>query len=598
MDDGKAESFGQASQDFAALAERSRSVMEEFWRRQLRDQAESEFTLVDQEAVTKDFLEFGAKLMADPEKLVTAQFAFWRDQTTLWQRMLQRVQGEDTEALIQPDRGDRRFKDPAWEQEPFFDYIKQSYLLSADWMRGLIDEAENQDPETKERVAFFSRQFISAMSPSNFPLTNPAVLKKAVDSGGLTLVQGLERLLADFERGRGRLDISMTDEAAFAVGENVATSEGYVVFQNELIQLIQYTPNTETVHKRPLLIVPPWINKFYILDLQPKNSFIKHAVDQGHTVFVISWANPTEAHAGITFQDYLTKGPLAALDAIEAATGEDTVNILGFCIGGVLVSTLLGHLAARDEGKRVHSATFLTSMFDFKDVGEARVFIDDRQVAQIERQIAERGYLEAHHMADMFSMMRENDLIWSFVVNNYLLGRDPMAFDLLYWNSDSTRLPAAMLADYLKGFYLENRLKEPGGLTIAGTPIDLSKVKTPVYMMAARDDHIAPWKSCYAGTQLFAGSKTFVLAASGHVAGVVNPPAANKYGHWTNAKLPLLAADWLDAATWHEGSWWTDWYRWLKRKGGKMVTARTVGEGKLMPIEPAPGSYVKVRASD
>jgi polyhydroxyalkanoate synthase len=597
MDDGSVESGEQVSKGMAALAERSRRVMEEFWRRQLRDQAEGEFSLVDPDAVTKDFLEFGAKLMAEPEKLAQAQLALWRDQTTLWQRMLQRVQGEDTDALIEPERGDRRFKDPAWEQEPFFDYIKQSYLLSADWMRGLIDEAENQDPETKERVAFFTRQFISAMSPSNFALTNPAVLKKALGSGGQNLVQGLEHLLNDFERGQGRLDISMTDETAFTVGENVATTEGQVIFQNELIQLIQYAPTTETVHKRPLLIVPPWINKFYILDLQPKNSFIKHAVDQGHSVFVISWANPTEAHAGTLFEDYLLKGPLAALDAIEAATAEKSFNILGFCIGGVLVSTLLGYLAARGEDKRVHSATFLTSMFDFKDVGEARVFIDDRQVAQIERQIAERGYLEAHHMADMFSMMRENDLIWSFVVNNYLLGREPMAFDLLYWNSDSTRLPAAMLADYLKGFYLENRLKEPGGLTFADTPIDLTAVSTPVYMMAAKDDHIAPWKSCYAGSQLFAGPKTFVLAASGHVAGVVNPPVAKKYGHWTNSKLPASADDWLDGAAWHEGSWWTDWYRWLKRKGGKMVPARVIGDGRLMPIEPAPGSYVKVRAS-
>jgi polyhydroxyalkanoate synthase len=315
-------------------------------------------------------------------------------------------------------------------------------------------------------------------------------------------------------------------------------------------------------------------------------------------VFTISWANPTSDHAGIAFEDYLRKGPLAAMQAIEQATGEGQINILGFCIGGILVSTLLGHLAARGESGRIASATFLTALFDFKDVGEARVFIDDRQIAQIEKRVAEKGYLEGHHMADMFSMMRENDLIWSFVVNNYLLGREPMAFDLLYWNSDATRLPAAMLVEYLRCFYQENLLRVPGGLTIAGTPIDLGRVTTPVYLMAAKEDHIAPWKSCYAGTQLFSGSRRFLLAASGHIAGVVNPPAARKYGHWTSTKLPGDAEDWLAGAAWQEGSWWPDWYRWLKAKGGRQVPARTVGAGGLEPIEPAPGSYVKVRASD
>jgi poly[(R)-3-hydroxyalkanoate] polymerase subunit PhaC len=352
------------------------------------------------------------------------------------------------------------------------------------------------------------------------------------------------------------------------------------------------------VHKRPLLLVPPWINKFYILDLQPKNSFIKHAVDQGHTVFVVSWVNPTKDLAKKSFDDYLADGTLAALDAIEQATHEREINILGFCIGGILVSTTLAYLEARGEADRIKSVTFLTTLFDFEDVGEARVFIDDQQIAQMEKHIAEKGYLEAHHMADMFSMMRENDLIWSFVVNNYLMGREPMAFDLLYWNADSTRMPAAMLIYYLKEFYQKNRLREPGALTLGGVPIDITKITTPAYIMAAKEDHIAPWRSCYPGSQLLAGPRKFVLAASGHVAGVINPPSSKKYGHWTNARNPLDPETWLEGATWHDGSWWSDWHRWLGRKAGKKVPARAVGAGKLDPIEPAPGSYVKVRLKD
>ncbi|MDH3660029.1 MAG: class I poly(R)-hydroxyalkanoic acid synthase [Alphaproteobacteria bacterium] len=584
--------------EIGEFAEQSQRAVQSFWQRQLTEQAEGGFSLVDPSAVSKAFFDFGAKLMADPTKLAEAQMAFWQGQADLWQRMMQRAQGGEAEPLIEPERGDRRFKDQAWDDQLLFDYIKQSYLLSAAWMHGLVDKVDHQDPETHERVAFYTRQFISAMSPSNFALTNPAVLEKAKATGGQNLVEGLKHLLADLERGKGRLKISMVDEQAFEVGVNVAASEGQVIYQNELMQLVQYAPTTETAFKRPLLLVPPWINKFYILDLQPKNSFIKHAVDQGHTVFVVSWANPSKEHADKAFEDYLLEGPLEAMAAIEQATGEREINVLGFCIGGILVSALLGHLAAKGEGGRIKSATFLTSLFDFNDVGEARVFIDDEQIAQIERHIAEKGYLEGHHMADMFSMMRENDLIWSFVVNNYLMGREPMAFDLLYWNADSTRLPAAMLIFYLKTFYQQNLLREPGGLTLAGTPIDLTSVKTPTYLMAAKDDHIAPWKSCYPGTQLFAGPKKFVLAASGHIAGVVNPPGAKKYGHWTNAKLPKEADAWLDGAEWHDGSWWPDWYRWLARKAGKKVPARVVGEGKLKPIEPAPGSYVKVRVSE
>ncbi len=586
------------AKQIGAFTELSQRAIQAFWERQIEEQSENGFSLIDPPAVTKAFLDFSAKVMADPGKLVEAQLAFWQAQADLWQRMMHRAQGQEIEPLIKPEPGDRRFRDQAWDDDLLFDYLKQSYLLSAQWIRKAVDDVEGQDQEQHERVAFYTRQFISAMSPTNFAATNPAVLKKAEETGGKNLVDGLQHLLTDLETGKGRLQISMVDEKAFEVGKNVAASEGQVVFQNEMMQLIQYAPTTEQVFKRPLLLVPPWINKFYILDLQPKNSFIKHVVDQGHTVFVISWVNPTEALAKKSFDDYLRDGTLAAMDAVEQATGEAEVNLLGFCIGGILTTTTLAYLAAKGDAARIKSATFLTTMFDFKDVGEARVFIDDQQITQMEKHIAEKGYLEAHHMADMFSMMRENDLIWSFVVNNYLMGREPMAFDLLYWNSDSTRMPAAMLIYYLKEFYQGNRLREPGGLVLDGIPLNVADIKTPAYIMAAKDDHIAPWQSCYPGTQLLSGPRKFVLAASGHVAGVINPPASKKYGYWTNTKMPGDPERWLENAAWHDGSWWPDWYRWLSRKAGKKVAARQIGDGKLTPTEPAPGSYVKVRVRD
>jgi polyhydroxyalkanoate synthase len=521
----------------------------------------------------------------------------WRDQAALWQSTLQRMHGVEAPPLVEPERGDRRFKDEAWSEDLLFDYVKQSYLLSARWLRSLVQGVPGLDPKDQEKVDFFTRQFINAVAPSNFILSNPAVLRKAKETGGQNLLDGLEHLLSDLERGRGRLQISMADEKAFEVGKNVATSPGKVVYQNDLMQLIQYAPTTAQVHKRPFLIVPPWINKFYILDLQPKNSLIKWCVDQGHTTFVISWVNPRADLAAKDFEDYLLEGPLAALDAIEQATAEQDANILGFCIGGILSASALAYLAAKGE-KRIASATFLASLFDFEEVGEVSVFIDDEQLAQMEKHIAEKGYLEGHHMADMFNMMRENDLIWSFVVNNYLLGREPPPFDLLYWNADSTRLPATMLLFYLRQVYQRNLLMQPGGLSLAGVPIDLSKVKIPTYIVATREDHIAPWRSCYPGTQAFGGPKKFVLGASGHIAGIVNPPASGKYAHWTNTKLPKDPDQWLEGATQHPGSWWPDWGRWLARKAGPKVPARHPGDGKLDPIEDAPGSYVKVRASE
>jgi poly[(R)-3-hydroxyalkanoate] polymerase subunit PhaC len=585
-----------AAEQLAALAERSQRLVQAFWQRQAEPDGDG-FSITDPSAVGRAFLALGAQLLADPTRLAEAQAQLWRDGVALWQSMLQRLRGEPAAPLIAPDRGDRRFKDEAWSEDLVYDYIKQSYLLSARWLRALVKDLPGLEPGEQQKVDFYTRQFVSALAPSNFVLTNPAVLRKAKETGGQNLLDGLQHLLDDLERGRGRLKISMADEQAFAVGRNVATTPGKVVFQNELIQLLQYAPSTEQVYRRPLLIVPPWINKFYILDLQPRNSLIKWCVDQGHTVFVISWVNPRRDLAAKDFSDYMLDGPLAAIDAIEQATAEREVNILGFCIGGILTATTLAYLAAKGDD-RLKSATFLASLFDFKEVGEVGVFVDDEQIAHMEEHIKATGYLEGHHMAQMFNLMRENDLIWSFVVNNYLLGREPPPFDLLYWNADATRLPAAMLLTYLRKFYQQNRLMQPGGLELAGVPIDLGKVKTPAYIVATKEDHIAPWQSCYPGTRAFAGARKFVLGASGHIAGIVNPPAANKYGYWSSQRLPADPEKWLAGAKFQDGSWWTDWGTWLARKAGKKVAARQPGDGKLSPLEDAPGSYVKARASE
>ncbi|HYH17188.1 MAG TPA: class I poly(R)-hydroxyalkanoic acid synthase, partial [Azospirillum sp.] len=412
--------------------------------------------------------------------------------------------------------------------------------------------------------------------------------------GGENLVKGLEHLLKDLERGKGELRISMTDYDAFQVGKNIAVTPGKVVFQTDLMQLIQYTPTTKDVAKRPLMIVPPWINKYYILDLREKNSFVKWAVDQGHTVFVLSWVNPDERLAQKSFEDYMFEGVLAALDAIVKQTGEPDVNAIGYCLGGTLLGSTLSYMAAKGDD-RIKSATYFTTMLDFAEAGELSVFIDEEQLNYIEGQMNEKGYLDGAKMATTFNMMRANDLIWSFVVNNYLLGKDPFPFDLLYWNSDSTRMPAAMHSFYLRNMYQKNLLRQPGGITLGGVPIDLRTVKLPTFFLSTREDHIAPWKSTYQGTQLFSGPIKFVLSASGHIAGVVNPPAAEKYCYWTNAKLPKAPDDWFKGATQTPGSWWPEWQRWVADFANGTVPARDPAKGKLKPLDEAPGSYVKER---
>jgi polyhydroxyalkanoate synthase len=571
------------------IAERSQRIVSEWLKRQPQEEHAA-----DPLNIGSAFLEMTARLMANPAKLMQAQLGFWQDYMTLWQNTARRMMGIEHEPVIDAS-SDRRFRDDMWKENEVFDFIKQSYLLSARFVQDVVKHVDGLDPKTAQKVDFYSRQFVDAMSPSNFLLTNPEVLRKTAETGGENLLKGLSNLLADLERGKGKLSIKMTDMDAFRLGENIAVSPGKVVFQNDLMQLIQYAPTTEKVLKRPLLIAPPWINKFYILDLRPKNSFVRWAISQGHTVFMISWVNPDERLSQKGFEDYMREGILDALDAIERATGERDVNAVGYCLGGTLLASTLAYMAAKGDD-RIKAATFFVTMMDFQEAGELGVFIDEEQLKGLEEKMNKRGYLEGSEMATTFNMLRANDLIWSFVVNNYLLGNEPFPFDLLYWNSDSTRMPARMHSFYLRQMYQENLLSKQGGITLDGVPIDLHKIGTPAYFLSTREDHIAPWKSTYRGTQLLGGPKRFVLAASGHIAGVVNPPDGGKYSHWINPDLPPDPETWFHGATEMAGSWWPDWHRWVTGFGKAQVPARTPGDHALKTIEDAPGSYVQVRA--
>jgi polyhydroxyalkanoate synthase len=582
----------QWSRNMAEIAERSQRLVIEFLQRQ---SGAGGVGMADPLNIGAAFLEMTGRLMADPSKLLEAQVSLWQDYMKLWQRTAERFLGGKTESMVEPAPGDKRFQNAAWNDSTLFNFIKQSYLLTARWLQGTVREVSGLDEKTAKKVDFYTRQFVDAIAPSNFVLTNPEVLRTTIETGGENLVNGLKHMLDDLERGKGRLMIKMTDLDAFKVGENIAVTPGKVVYQNDLMQLIQYAPTTATVKRRPLLIMPPWINKFYILDLRPRNSFIKWAVDQGHTVFVVSWVNPGERLAQKTFEDYMREGPFASLDAIEQATGEREVNVIGYCLGGTLLAATLAYMAATGDD-RFKSATYFVALTDFAEPGELSVFIDEDQLHSLEERMSAHGYLQGSDMATTFNMLRANDLIWSFVVNNYLLGKEPFPFDLLYWNSDSTRMPAAMHSFYLRNMYQENKLVVPGGITLAGVPIDLTKITVPSFLLSTKEDHIAPWRSTYAATQLYKGPVTFCLAASGHIAGVVNPPGQNKYGHWENKKIAKTPEAWLKSATFHNDSWWPAWEKWISAYGGGEVPAREPGDGKLTPIEDAPGSYVRVKA--
>ena len=552
--------------------------------------------MTPQPDVAAAFFEVGAKLFSNPKAMWEAQMELAKEYFELWKHTMSKLAGEESEPLIRPSDRDRRFKDAVWEENAAFDALKQAYLLTGEWMQKLVHSAEDIDPKTKQKVEFYTRQAVDALSPSNFFATNPEVLRATLDSNGENLVKGMDHLLSDLERGKGMLQVSMSNPEAFEVGRNLAITPGKVVYQNPMMQLIQYEPTTAKAHKVPLLIIPPWINKYYILDLKPENSFVKWAVAQGFTVFIISWVNPDAKLKDRNFEDYMLQGPLAAMDAIEKATGEAAINVIAYCLGGTLMAATLAYMKQKKMADRVKAVTYFTTLTDFKEAGELGIFIDERQLENLEERMNIQGYYDGREMAAIFNSLRANDLIWSFVINNYLMGKDPFPFDLLYWNADSTRMPAAMHSFYLRNMYLKNQLIKSGGIKMCGVPIDLHTVDTPTFMLSTREDHIAPWKSTFEATKYFKGPLHFVLAGSGHVAGVINPPNKPKYQYWVNENTKSTADEWLKKAKEHAGSWWPHWAEWTKKYSGPQVPARKPGDGKLDILEAAPGSYVKVRS--
>jgi polyhydroxyalkanoate synthase len=532
--------------------------------------------------------------LSDAQRALAAQAALSRQFLDLWASTLRRLQGEAAAPVAAPDPGDKRFDHPEWRDNPYFDFLKQAYVLTTRWAKDLVARADELDPETRQKAQFYLRQLTSALSPSNFVPTNPELLRTTLAESGENLVRGLKMMAEDIAAGRGNLRIRHADASKFTLGVNLAATPGKVVYRNDLMELIQYAPTTETAFKRPLLIVPPWINKFYVLDLNPEKSFIAWAVAQGLTVFVVSWVNPDKRHAKKGFEDYMREGVFAAIEAIEQATGERDVAAIGYCVGGTLLATALGAMAATGD-KRISSATLLAAQIDFTDAGDLKVFVDAEQLKAIERKMEKSGgFLEGAHMANAFNMLRPDELIWSYFVNNYLKGKEPMPFDLLVWNADSARMPAANHHFYLRHCYLQNDLAK-GRMKIGGRRIDLSKATIPVYELAARDDHIAPARSVFTGAKALGGAVRFVLSGSGHVAGVVNPPGAAKYQHWIGGPPEGDFDAWVAAAQEYPGSWWPDWIAWLAEQAPAKVPARKPGGGKLAPLADAPGEYVRVR---
>lgn len=541
-------------------------------------------THTSMDAMRRAFLEVLLRLARDPERMLAAG-------SDLWARTARLSLASDPAAPP-----DRRFRDPAWEKNPFFSLVRRSYLLGEDWLRQLVEEAPGVDPRTAHQARFYARQLTEALAPSNHPALNPEVLRRARETRGRSLLNGLEALREDLARGRGWPHPRMADGRGVTLGKTLAATPGAVIHEDPLFQLIQYQPTTATVYRRPLLVVSPWINKYYILDLRPENSFIRWAVEQGHTVFLISWVNPDERHADVELEHYLSRGLLPALEVVTRVTGQQEVSALGYCIGGTLLAMGLAWLAARGD-ERIRSATLLTTQVDFSEPGDLGAFIDGPQLERMEKHLRERGYLDGRDMMATFNLLRAKDLIWPFVVNNYLLGQPPPPNDFLYWSSDPTRLAARAHATYLRRFYLDNLLVRPGAVSAGGVPLDLGRVRVPLYVQASREDHIAPFRSVYRGARHFSGPVRFVLAGSGHVAGVINPPSANKYRHWVADQGPWApdAERWLANATERPGSWWSDWHAWLSGHAGEQVPSRIPGEGGLACLEPAPGCYVLQR---
>ena len=528
----------------------------------------------------------------DPQRVVMAQASLTKGFLDLWTTTLRRMQGEAVAPVAEPDASDRRFRDPDWSENPVYDFIKQAYLITSRWAEEVVKYADGVDPHVRHKAEFYVRQIASALAPSNFVVTNPELMRETIRENGENLVRGMKMLAEDIEAGRGSLKLRQTS-GQFAVGRDLAVTPGKVVYRNDLIELIQYEPTTETVFRRPLLIVPPWINKFYILDLNREKSFIRWAVAQGLTVFVISWVNPDERQATKSFEDYMREGIFDALDAVKGATGEEQVTAIGYCVGGTLLSVALAHMAATGD-TRIASATLFTTQVDFTHAGDLAVFVDEEQVRSLEDKMYARGYLEGSSMASAFNMLRPNDLIWPYVVNVYLKGKEPFPFDLLYWNADSTRMPAANHSFYLRNCYLENRLAK-GEMEIGGITLDLKKVTIPIYNLAAKEDHIAPARSVFVGSQCFGGPVTYVMAGSGHIAGVVNPADKPKYQFWTGGPPQGRFEEWIATASETPGSWWPHWIQWIAAQAPERVKARKPG-GRRKTLGDAPGDYVRVRA--
>ena len=582
--------LGQALVD---AYEKAQPIFNEYIEKYGSAEAMEQFASIDFDPmnIQDSYVEFLDRIAKDPSKFMEVQAQYAQDWMNLWQGSINKFLGQETEHNpITPEKGDRRFKAPEWQENALFDFIKQSYLLTCQHMDKTIDDVDGLSKDQKEKLNFQTKLFTDAMSPTNFMMTNPEVINETMKTGGENLVKGFENLMSDIKDGK--LNIRTTDNTAFELGKNIAMTKGQVVHQNDMMQLIQYEPTTDNVHKTPMLIIPPWINKYYILDLRPDNSLIEWAVAQGHTVFVISWVNPDATLAQKQFENYMNEGILESLTQIENITGEAQTNAVGYCLGGTLLAITLSYLTQNKKDSRIASATFLTTLLDFEHAGDMKLFLDDVQLDVLDEMMDKHGVLDGKEMQKTFSLMRANDLIWSFVVNNYLMGREPFPFDLLYWNDDCTNMPAAMHRFYLRNMYQDNKLIEAGGIDVNDTPVDLSIIKTPRHFISAREDHIAPWKATYEGVGLMGGDEvTFTLAASGHIAGVVNPPVKNKYCYWTNDKTPKVADEWLDNAEQHDGSWWPAWDKWVSDFGSGKVAARKVAKG----IEAAPGSYVEVR---
>ncbi|NOX95116.1 MAG: class I poly(R)-hydroxyalkanoic acid synthase [Alphaproteobacteria bacterium] len=581
------------------ISGRSQGMISEFFAKQGDMGKLSDKSTSDPFNINEAFQEMMKALSADPGTVMQRQLNLWGDYAKLMTQMSQKMAGEEVKPAFTPDAGDKRFVHKAWVENPMLDFVKQSYLVLGRWLESTVEQVDGMDEHEKAKAEFFTRQFIDAFAPTNFAMLNPEVVEATIESKGENLLKGLQNLLEDVERGDGELMIRQTDLDHFKLGENIATTPGKVVFQNDILQLIQYEPTTDKVSKTPMLICPPWINKFYILDLQEKNSFVKWLVAEGRTVFIVSWVNPGPELRDKTFEDYIKLGLFEALDAVEKATGEKKIDTIGYCIGGTMLSTALSLMVKKGDD-RINSATFFTAQADFSEAGDLLLFVDDEQLNAIDKQMdAAGGVLEGRAMANTFNMLRSNDLIWSFVIDNYMKGKSPSKFDLLSWNSDATRMPKNVHLFYLREFYQHNRLAK-GEMVMDGERLDLSDVNIPIFMQAGETDHIAPFRSIYNTARLFASGAnknvTYMLAGSGHIAGVVNHPSRNKYHHSINTALPSTIEEWRNGATRYEGSWWPHWIEWLDKVSDEKVSPRHPGDEKLGIIEDAPGSYVKVKA--